>query len=96
MLKIKEMSLEAQKLDLINKITLVESEELLSELQVLFNQWQDKELFLKSLVAPVRKKTDLDEIIKAQNYKGFNRKEFDKLVKEIDIQEPVEELIKMI
>lgn len=90
------MSLEAQKLDLINKITLVESEELLSELQVLFNQWQDKELFLKSLVAPVRKKTDLDEIIKAQNYKGFNRKEFDKLVKEIDIQEPVEELIKMI
>ena len=90
------MTLEAKKLDLITKITLVESEALLSKLEVFFDQIQDKELLLKALSAPIRKKTDLNAIIKEQNYTGFSRKEFDKLIKEIDIQEPVEELIKMI
>ena len=90
------MTLEAKKLDLITKITLVESEALLSKLEVFFDQIQDKELLLKALSAPIRKKTDLNAIIKEQNYSGFNRKKFDKLIKEIDIQEPVEELIKML
>ena len=90
------MTLEAKKLDLINKITLVESEDLISELQTLLSQLQDKELLLKKLSVPIIKKSDLDEIILKQNYAGFNRKEFDKLIKEINIQEPVEELIKMI
>ena len=90
------MTLEAKKLELITKITLVESEALLSKLEAWFNQLQDKELLLKALSVPIRKKTDLDEIMKEQNYTGFNRKEFDKLIKELNIQEPIEELINMI
>jgi hypothetical protein len=37
--------------------------------------------------------TDLKAMMHAQGYKGVNWQEFDKLVAELDIQEPVEELI---
>ena len=37
--------------------------------------------------------TDLEAMMQAQGYKGVNWEEFDQLVAELDIQEPVEELI---
>ncbi len=37
--------------------------------------------------------TDLKAMMEAQGYKGVNWQEFDKLVAELDIEEPVEELI---
>jgi hypothetical protein len=37
--------------------------------------------------------TDLEAMMQAQGYKGVNWQEFDKLVAELDIQEPVEDLI---
>ena len=90
------MTLEAKKLDLITHITQLDTDELLSQLQALFYQWINKEQLLKSLSIPIRQKTDLDEIMREQNYQGFNRQVFDELIREINIQEPVEELIQMI
>ena len=48
---------------------------------------------LKKLTKPMRKKLDLDELKREQNWKPINRKEFDRLVKELDIQEPLEQLL---
>lgn len=48
---------------------------------------------LKKLARPIRAKLDLEELKREQNWKPVNREEFDRLVKEIDIQEPLEQLI---
>jgi hypothetical protein len=42
---------------------------------------------------PLQKKLDIDAIKKAKNYKGVDRKKFNSLIKEINIQEPIEQLI---
>jgi hypothetical protein len=45
---------------------------------------------------PIGEKTDLEALIREQNYKGPNKARFDKFVKELDIQEPIEELLAML
>lgn len=40
--------------------------------------------------------TDLEAMMQAQGYKGVNWKEVDRLVAELDIQEPIEELLKQL
>ena len=45
------------------------------------------------IVKPIRKTITVEDMIREQNYKGFDREGFDKLVKELDIQDPIEELL---
>ena len=51
---------------------------------------------LLRLVEPLQKWLDLEELKREQNYKGVNRKRFDRLVKELDIKESAEELLQML
>jgi hypothetical protein len=48
---------------------------------------------LKTINRPIKPRLDLDELKKAKNYKGVNRKRFDRLVREINLTEPIEQLI---
>ena len=48
---------------------------------------------LKSINRPIKKQLDLNLLKKAKNYKGVNRERFNKLVKEINIVEPIELLL---
>ena len=53
---------------------------------------KDNDLFYR-VVKPVREKITVEDLIHEQNYKGFDRAAFDKLVTELDIQDPIEELL---
>lgn len=48
---------------------------------------------LKSLNRPIKKTLDIDALKKAKNYKGVNRQRFNRLIKEINITEPIELLL---
>jgi hypothetical protein len=48
---------------------------------------------LKSINRPIKKRLDLDLLKKAKKYKGVDRERFNKLVKEINIIEPIDLLI---
>ncbi len=48
---------------------------------------------LKNLNRPIKKTLDIDALKKAKNYKGVNRQRFNRLVKEINITEPIELLL---
>ncbi|MGB0930498.1 MAG: hypothetical protein ACPGVB_06970 [Chitinophagales bacterium] len=48
---------------------------------------------LTTINRPIKKRLDLDALKKEKNYQGVNRKRFDKLVKEINIVEPIDELL---
>ncbi len=45
---------------------------------------------------PLDEKTDLDAILKEQNYTGPNKRRFQRLVKKLDIQEPIEDLLALL
>ncbi len=51
---------------------------------------------IASTIKPLRKNITLDELLAEQNFKGFDRQELDKLISEINIQEPIEELLEML
>ena len=48
---------------------------------------------LRQAVKPTRSHVTLDEMMEEQGYQGTNWERLDKLVQEMDIQEPIEELL---
>lgn len=43
-----------------------------------------------------RETVTVEDLIRQQNYKGFDREGFDKLVAELNIQDPIEELLALV
>jgi hypothetical protein len=51
------------------------------------------EQFISQITRPKRRTLTVEDLIKEQKYKGFDRAGFDKLVAELAVQEPIEELL---
>ena len=51
------------------------------------------EQLISQITKPKRATLTVEDLIKEQNYKGFDRAGFDKLVAELAVQEPIEELL---
>lgn len=51
---------------------------------------------LTELQQPLDEKTDLDAILKEQNYTGPNKRRFQRFVKKLDIQEPIEDQLALL
>lgn len=83
----------------INKILSLEDESTLNNvedclsIEILDEGSSDE---LQNLFKPVNSRFDLDEIIEQQGYEPVDKAEFDRLINEINIQEPVEELLAML
>jgi len=56
----------------------------------------DKKDILEQLARPIRPHFDLEEIKREQGYQPINREELEELIKELDIQEPLEDLLAML
>jgi len=48
------------------------------------------------IIKPLRKTITLDSLLKEQQFKGFDRAAIDELIKEINVQEPIEALLGML
>lgn len=90
------MTVDAKKYRLIEKITDLQDEEVLNKLDFILGEYSKGNLILMEIIKPMREKSDIEQLKKEQNYQGFNKEEVDRLIKEIDIQEPIEELLEMI
>ncbi len=90
------MTVETKKYKLIEKITSLKDEEVLNKLELVLNEYSRGNLILMEIVKPIREKLDIEQLKKEQNYQGFDKEEVDRLIKEIDLQEPIEELLEMI
>ena len=88
-------NIDNRKIKLIQEISLLKSEVEIYELEKTL-----KLLKLKSkhgnIFKEIRKTISVEDLKKEQGYKGIDRAEFDKLVEELDIQEPLEELLSML
>lgn len=91
-------TLDSIKMNLIVEITHLDDEKSLRRIAEVIGEEKkrptEKQLeTLEKLAKPMRKKLDLEELKREQNWKPIDRKEFDRLVKELDIQEPLEQLL---
>jgi len=89
------LNLDSRKAKLIATINAVNSEEELHDIE--------KYVKIRRLTAEhgdifkeMRKTITVEELKKEQNYQGIDREEFDRLVAELDIQEPIDELLAML
>jgi len=90
------MTVETKKYKLIEKITSLKDEEVLNKLDLVIDEYSRGNFILMEIVKPIREKLDIEQLKKEQNYQGFDKDEVDQLIKEIDIQEPIEELLEMV
>jgi hypothetical protein len=87
------MTIEALKYELFAKIVSIQNEADLQRVKEMLESLSKDNDLLYRIVKPVREKITIEDMIKEQDYKGFDRKAFDKLVVEMDIQDPIEELL---
>ena len=96
-----------QKTKIVNMVELVENPKLLKHIELLLNkelQLDSKvnksdalqQLMLQQMAKPMRKSITVEQLKKEQNYQPFSKKGSEKMVEDLDIQEPIEDLMKML
>ena len=91
------INLNTRKYELISQVMRIEKEQNVLKIEdffaKLFYKPVSQKKYDEEIFKPMRENITIEEMVKEQNYKGFDRDEFDKLIKELDIQEPIEELL---
>jgi hypothetical protein len=90
--------LDARKLRIINIISALDAPRVVEKIEALL----EVELpaaqsdLLALLLEPIEEKTDLQKILLEQNYRGPNKRRFEKFAKELAIEEPIEDLLALL
>jgi len=90
------MSSEAIKLKLIHKILSVNDTDQLKLLYGFISKAEIGKSQLNGLVKPTREKLDIETIKQEQNFQPINADKFFKELEDLNIEEPLEDLLKMI
>lgn len=85
------MTLNFKKLHLIRQILQINDEALIDELITLV-----KSKTPLQVATAIHSHFDLEVIKQKQGYQSINKAEFDQLIKKLDIQEPLEDLLAML
>ncbi len=88
-------NIDSKKIELIEKIAAIDSVGELNRIIELVKGAGKDDLHEQIFKAP-HKNISVEQLKKEQNYQGIDREEFDALVSEIDIKEPIEYLLKML
>ncbi|HRI60743.1 MAG TPA: hypothetical protein PK228_13490 [Saprospiraceae bacterium] len=83
----------AQKAYLIKLISAIDNEATLTRLGELAEKIRQQDELVSMLTKPMPETLDVEAIKRSQNWKGVNREKWNKLIDEMDIQEPVETLL---
>ena len=83
----------AQKDYLIKLISAIEDEAVLIVLREILEKVHQNQDLVAMLTKPMPEMLDVDAIKQRQNWKGVDRDKWDKIIEELDIQEPVETLV---
>lgn len=90
------MSVEALKLEIINRIMALRDTSKLKKIEATLKEmWSDDDI-LNKLNKPMRKTLDIEQLKKEQNFKPINKAEFFKKIDELNIEESIDDLLAMI
>ncbi len=90
------MTIETRKYQLIEEIMRTTDEQILGKFEEILKEYHQSMGSIKHLVKPTRSKTNVDQLVKEQGYKGVDKAKVDQLIEEINIEEPIEDLLKML
>ena len=92
------MPLEALKLELIRKIMDEQDESRLHAIEATLAaaHQSDQEELLRRIAKPTRRKLDIEELKREQNWRPIDKESFFKKIEDLAIEEPLDELIEMI
>jgi len=82
-----------RKYHLIQLISSIEDEKVLAQIQEELEAIRRKEELIAQITRPMKKTLDVEELKREQNWKPIDREEWDRLVEDLDIQEPIDELL---
>ena len=84
-----------RKYALMQEIMLLDTSDALNFLETQIKVVKAKEKFWKA-AKPMRKNVTLEMIMKEQNYKPVSRKVFFEMAADVQVEEPIEELLSML
>lgn len=96
------MSLEAKKINVVQIILSIDNEDVIDQISSKIIQMipskekTSDETLLEKYVGIIEEKLDLDKIMKEQDYNGIDIEKMDRLAKEANIEESIEELLEML
>lgn len=90
------MQTDAIKIDLIKKIMGLKNIKHLKQINEILQNGVSVEKEISILNKPLRKKLDIEKLKKEQNFKPIDKNSFFKKMDDLNIQEPIEELLQMI
>ena len=86
-------NLDSIKFSIIKEIMEIDEETVLTRIKEDISSIRSKNSLLEKVTQPTRTSVSLDDMKKEQNYSPIQKEEFFKLVEEIDIEEPLEDLL---
>ena len=81
---------------ILQEIDEITDDSLLLDLDRLIQQWKAENAMLLKMIKPRAKTLDIETLKREQGFTQFDKVKFKNLIKELDIQEPIEELVAMI
>ncbi|WP_338793434.1 hypothetical protein [Bernardetia sp. MNP-M8] len=81
--------LDSRKYWLVHQILLLPDENLLEKVELF---WKNQ-IKTHSILKPMRKELRIEDLIEEQNYQGFDYQNYTRLSKELNITEPIEQLL---
>ena len=86
-------SIAERKYHLIQLISSIEDEKVLVQIQEELEAIRRKEELLAQITKPMKKTLDVEEMKREQNWKPVDIEELQEIIKQMDIQEPIELLL---
>ena len=90
------LHLAQRKLELIQEVLQIPDEQDLLELEETLQHAEVRQERLRKYRKPLPKKFDPESVQRARTFKGHDKQAFMRLVREINVKEPVEELLAML
>lgn len=85
-----------RKLELIQELSQIRDEQDFAQLEETLSKIRERQGRLRKYSKPMPKKFDPEAVKRQRNFKGHDKEEFMRLIREINVQEPVEELLAML
>ncbi len=89
------MNIEALKYEIFAKIVGIQDEAILQKIKELLQSISNENDLFNRVIKPIRETISIEDLIKEQNYNGFDRDGFNNLVSEMKIEDPIDELLEL-
>jgi len=90
------LNLDSRKQQLIQRIAQIKEEKHLLMLERYVADIEQEDIELNAIFKPSKKTITVEELIEEQGYTGIDKAKMDRLIEEMDIQEPLKDLLEML